>query len=178
MIVVCTIQECPWKITTYAIRDSNIVQVHTFRNVHNQCLEDVALYQPLVRSTHASLVIDDVIWSTPEYQPWKICKDFVRQHGFQLTYLQAWQMKEKAKERIYGQPKNYYKLLPWMCKRMIATNPRSMVELSYSDDGHFEQLFVAHSISIQRFLMGCRPIIAIDSTHMSDFQPPLMMLMI
>ena len=76
-------------------------------------------------------------------------------------------MKEKAKERIYGLPKNYYKLLPWMGERMFATNPRSSVELSYSDDGHFEQLFVAHSISIQGFLMGCQPIIAIDSAHMS-----------
>ncbi|RVW15859.1 hypothetical protein CK203_073116 [Vitis vinifera] len=52
--------------------DSNIVQVHTFRNVHNHCLEDVALSQPLVRSTRASLVIDDVIRSTPEYQPRQI----------------------------------------------------------------------------------------------------------
>ena len=61
MIVVCTIEDCPWKITVRAIGDSNIVQVHTFRNVYNHCLEDVALSQPLVRSTRASLVIDDVI---------------------------------------------------------------------------------------------------------------------
>ncbi|RVX02316.1 hypothetical protein CK203_028452 [Vitis vinifera] len=149
MTVVCTIEDCPWKIIARAIGDSNIVQVHTFRNVHNHCLEDVALSQPLVRSTRASLVIDDVIRSTPEYQPRQICKDFVRQHGIQLTYLQAWQMKEKAKERSYGQPKNYYKLLPWMCERMLATNPRSSVELSYSDDDHFEKLFFAHSISIE-----------------------------
>ena len=135
--------------------------------MHNHCLEDVALSQPLVRSTRASLVIDDVIWSTPEYQPRQICKDFIRQHGIQLTYLQALQMKKKAKECIYGQPKNYYKLLSWMCERMVATNSGSIVELSYSDDGHFEQLFVAHSISIQGFLMGCQPIIAIDSAHMS-----------
>ncbi|RVW87460.1 hypothetical protein CK203_036245 [Vitis vinifera] len=167
MTVVCTIEDCPWKITTRAIGDSNIVQVHTFRNVHNHCLEDVVLSQPLVRSTRASLVIDDVIRSTLEYQPHQICKDFVRQHGIQLTYLQAWQMKEKAKERIYGQPKNYYKLLPWMCERMLATNPRSSVELSYFNDDHFEKLFVAHSISIEGFLRGCRPIIAIDSAHMS-----------
>ena len=73
-------------------------------------------------NTHALLVIDDVIRSTPEYQPRQICKDFVRQHDIQLTYLQTWQIKEKAKERIYGQPKNYYKLLPWMCERMLATN--------------------------------------------------------
>ncbi|XP_059597199.1 uncharacterized protein LOC132254763 [Vitis vinifera] len=167
MTVVCTIEDCPWKITARAIGDSNIVQVHTFRNVHNHCLEDVALSQPLVRSTHASLLIDDVIRSTPEYQPRQICKDFVRQHDIQLTYLQTWQIKEKAKERIYGQPKNYYKLLPWMCERMLATNPGLSVELSYSDDDHFEKLFVAHSISIEGFVRGCRPIIAIDSTHMS-----------
>ena len=55
-----------------------------------------------------------------------------------------------------------------MCERMLTTNPVSSVELSYSNDGHFEQLFVAHSISIQGFLRGCRPIIAIDSVHMSE----------
>ncbi|RVW69839.1 hypothetical protein CK203_061170 [Vitis vinifera] len=73
MTVVCTIEDCPWKITARAIGDSNIVQVHTFQNVHNHCLEDVALSRPLVRSTRASLVIDDVIRSTPEYQPRQIC---------------------------------------------------------------------------------------------------------
>ena len=167
MTVVCTIKDCLWKITARAIGDSNIVQVHTFRNVHNHCLGDVALSQPLVRSTCAFLVMDDVVRSTPEYQPRQICKDFVRQHGIQLTYLQAWKIKENVKERIYGLPKNYYKLLPWMCERMIATNWGLSVELSYSDDGHFEQFFIAHSISIQGFVRGDRPIIAIDSTHMS-----------
>ncbi|RVX19034.1 hypothetical protein CK203_007171 [Vitis vinifera] len=162
-----TVQLQPSRFEHSIVGDSNIVQAHTFRNVHNHCLEDVVLSQPLVRSTRASLVIDDVIRSTPKYQPRQICKDFVRQHGIQLTYLQAWQMKEKAKERIYGQPKNYYKLLPWMCERMLATNPGSSVELSYSDDDHFEKLFVAHSISIEGFVRGCRPIIAIDSAQMS-----------
>ena len=61
MTVVCTIEDCPWKITARAIGDSNIVQVHTFQNVHNHCLGDIALSQPLVRSTCASLVIDDVV---------------------------------------------------------------------------------------------------------------------
>ena len=107
MVVVCTVAECPWKITCRAIGSSNVVQVHTFRNFHNHSLEDVASFQPLVRSTRASLVIDNVIRSTLEYQPRQICKDFVRQHGMRLTYSQAWKMKEKAKERIYGL---YYKL--------------------------------------------------------------------
>ncbi|XP_010659540.3 uncharacterized protein LOC104881341 [Vitis vinifera] len=167
MTVVCTVTQCPWKVTARPIGDSNIVQVHTFHNHHNHSLEDVVACQPLVRSNRASLLIDDVIRSTPNYQPRQICKDFQRQHGMQLTYLQAWNIKEKANERIYGEPKYYYKLLPWMCEKMVATNPGSIVELGHSSDGHFEQLFVAHSVSIQGFAMGCRPIIAIDSAHMS-----------
>ena len=89
MTIVCTVDECPWKVTTHAIGDSNIFQVHIFRNLHNHSLEDVASSQPLVRSNRASLLIDDVIWSTPDYQPRQICKDFQRQHRMQLTYLQA-----------------------------------------------------------------------------------------
>ncbi|RVW82818.1 hypothetical protein CK203_051180 [Vitis vinifera] len=54
-----------------------------------------------------------------------------------------------------------------MCEKIVATNPGSIVELGHSSDGHFEQLFVAHSVSIQGFAMGCRLIIAIDSAHMS-----------
>ena len=76
-----------------------MVQVHTFWNFHNHSLEDVASCQPLVRSTRASLIIDNVIRSTLEYQARQICKDFVRRHGMRLTYNQAWKMKEKAKER-------------------------------------------------------------------------------
>ena len=54
-----------------------------------------------------------------------------------------------------------------MCERIVQSNPGSVVELTYSSDGNFEQLFIAHDVSIQGFLMGCRPIIAIDSFHMS-----------
>ncbi|XP_059596437.1 uncharacterized protein LOC104878009 [Vitis vinifera] len=167
MIVVCTVNECPWKVTSREVGESNIIQVHTFQNLHNHSLGDVVACQPLVRSNHASLLIDDVIRSTPNYQPRQICKDFQRQHGMQLTYFQAWNIKEKANECIYGEPKYYYKLLSWMCEKMVATNLGSIVELRHSSDGHFEQLFVAHSVSIQGFAMGCRPIIAIDFAHMS-----------
>ena len=40
MTVVCTVNECPWKVIAHAIGESNIVQVHTFQNHHNHSLED------------------------------------------------------------------------------------------------------------------------------------------
>ena len=54
-----------------------------------------------------------------------------------------------------------------MCERIVKTNPGTIFELTHSTDGHFQKPFIAHAISIQGFAMGCRPIIVIDSSHMS-----------
>ena len=167
MFVVCTIEKCPWKITCHALGLTNVVQVHTFHNAHNHTLDDVGSSQPSIRSNSASMVIDEAIRSTLDYQPRQIYKDFIRQHGMRLSYSQACHLKEKGKKRIYGIPKNYYKLLLWMCERIVKINPRTIIELTHSTDGHFQQLFIVHAIFIQGFAMGCRPIIAIDSSHMS-----------
>ncbi|RVW39291.1 hypothetical protein CK203_085102 [Vitis vinifera] len=158
---------CPWKVTARAVGRTKIVQVHTFRNEHNHSLEDVSISEPVVRCNRATAMIDDVIRSNPDYLPRQICKDFRRQYGMQLNYCQAWNLKEKAKERIHGVPQCSYKLLPWLCTRLIETNPGTIAEYRCSDDGHFMQLFVALSVSIHGFQLGCRPIISIDSSHMS-----------
>ena len=104
MSLVCTIENCPWKITCHALGAANVVQVHSLR-IHNHSLDVVASPQPTIRANRVSMVIDDVIRLTPEYQPRQICKDFFRQHGLRLTYNQAWHMKEKAikleKNRIF-----------------------------------------------------------------------------
>ena len=89
--------------------------MHTFINHHNHSIDDVVANEPLVRSTRADMVIDDVSQSTPKYQPRLIYEDFVGEHRMRSSYCQAWKIKEKVKERIYGFPRNYYILLPWMC---------------------------------------------------------------
>ena len=98
MSVVCTIEKCPWKITCRAIGSANVVQVHTFEIGHNHNLDDVASSQPSIRTKRIYKMIDDVIRSTPDYQPLQICKDFVRQHCLRFSYNQARNLKEKEKE--------------------------------------------------------------------------------
>ena len=56
--------------------------------------------------------------------------------------------------------------LSWLCHRLREINPGTIVKYT-STDGHFSQLFVAHAFSIQGFMQGCRPILAIDSCHLS-----------
>ena len=78
MFVICTLEKCPWKITCRALGSTNVIHVHTFHNVHNHSLDDVVYFQSSMRSNRASMVIDEVIRSTIDYQPHQICKDFVR----------------------------------------------------------------------------------------------------
>ena len=142
--------------------------MHTFINELNHSLEDVSVSKPIVRCNRATTMIDNVIRSNPNYLSRQICKDFHRQYKMQLNYCQAWNLKEKAKEQNHGVPQCSYKLLPWLCTRLIETNPGTIAKYKCSDDGHFMQLFVALSVSLHGFKMGCRPIKSTDSSHMSE----------
>ncbi|RVW60120.1 hypothetical protein CK203_086578 [Vitis vinifera] len=139
MSVKCSVEGCPWKITAHAVERNVILRVHTYQVNHNHIAQDEC----------SSKV-----------------KDFERDHGVQLTYNQAWHLKEKAKERIYGAPRESYTFVPWLCHRLREINPGTIAEYT-SDEGHFMQLFIAHAFSIQGFIKGCRPVLAIDSCHLS-----------
>lgn len=54
-----------------------------------------------------------------------------------------------------------------MCDRIVQNNLGSVAELTHSHDGHLKQFFVVYHVCIQGFVMGCRPIITIDPSHMS-----------
>ena len=43
-----------------------------------------------------------------------------------------------------------------MSERIVQTNLGSVVELTQSSNGNFQQLFIAHAISIQEFAMRCQ----------------------
>ncbi|RVW46129.1 hypothetical protein CK203_076182 [Vitis vinifera] len=166
MSVKCSVDGCPWKITAHAVEGNVILRVHTYQVNHNHIAQDECSSKVKVSSKRGAVVVEDVFRTTPDYLPRQICKDFERDHGVQLTYNQAWHLKEMAKERIYGVPRDSYTFLPWLCHRLREINPGTIAEYT-SQEGHFMQLFIAHAFSIQGFIMGCRPVLAIDSCHLS-----------
>ncbi|KAI8542658.1 hypothetical protein RHMOL_Rhmol08G0155300 [Rhododendron molle] len=56
-----------------------------------------------------------------------------------------------------------YHLVSWMCQRLIESIPNTKTVWSSSEDGKFNQLFVAYGCSITGFLAGCRPMLFIDA---------------
>ncbi|RVW13636.1 hypothetical protein CK203_088779 [Vitis vinifera] len=115
MSVKCSVEGCPWKITTHAVEGNVILRVHTYQVNHNHIAQDECSSKVKVSSKRGAVVVEDVFRTTPDYLPHQICKDFERDHGVQLTYNQAWHLKEKAKERIYGAPRESYTFVPWLC---------------------------------------------------------------
>ena len=133
---------------------------------HNHITQDECSSKVKVSSKRGTVVVEDVFRTTLNYLPRQICKDFECDHGVQLTYNQAWHLKEKAKECIFGAPRESYTFVFWLCHRLREINPGTIAEYT-SHEGHFMQLFIAHAFSIQGFIKGCRPVLAIDSCHLS-----------
>ena len=125
---------------------------------HNHITQDECSSRVKVSSKRGTVVVENVFRTTLNYLPRQICKDFECDHGVQLTYNQAWHLKEKAKECIYGAPRESYMFVPWLCHRLREINPDTIAEYT-SHEGHFMQLFIAHAFSIQGFIMGCRPVL-------------------
>ena len=145
---------CPWRITVNSIGTTKILKVNTFNDVHNHCANVECSSQPSMQGKRGVHVIEKVIRATPQYLPHPICKYFRSRYGVSLSYKKALTYKEMTKEIIYGLPKNSYMLLPWLCQRLVNINPGMITECT-RQNGHFWQLFIAHSFSIQGFLMGC-----------------------
>ena len=143
------------------------MRVHTYQVNHNHIAQDECSSKVRVSSKRGLVVVEGVFRTTPKYLPHQICKDFERDHGVELTYKQAWHLKEKAKECIYGASHDSYAFLPWLCHRLREINLETIAKYT-SHEGHFMQLFISHAFSIQGFIMKCRPILAIDSCHLSN----------
>ena len=164
--VVCNFNGCPWKVTINDIGAIQMVQVFGFKDMHNHLVDDVTFHKLVISTKHGGALVDDVIKGTLDYLPRLLCKDFEGQCGMHMSYAQAWNMKEKSKERIHGMPQFSYKLLPWMRQCLIELNPRTITEYRCDPEIHFLFMFFALIVSMHRFKMGCWPII-FDSSHMS-----------
>ena len=150
----------------HAIEGNEILWVHTYQVNYNHIAQDEYSSKVRISSKKVVVVVEDVFITTPNYLPHQICKDYERDHGVELTYNQAWHLKEKAKELIYGAPRDSYMFLSWLCHRLREINLGTITGYT-SHEVHFIKLFIAHVFSILGFIMGYRSVLTIDSCHLS-----------
>ena len=97
MSVKCSAEGCPWKITSHAVEENEILQVHTYQVNHNHIAQDKCSSKVRVSSKRDVVVVEDVFRTTSEYLSYQICEDFERDHGVQLTITKHDTLKRRQK---------------------------------------------------------------------------------
>ncbi|XP_054813400.1 uncharacterized protein LOC129314046 [Prosopis cineraria] len=169
VIVKCAIEGCPWYIEAYKFggKDNSFLCIRTFKDQHLHFAQDNLDVAHKSVSTLTSSIIIDELRASISKSPNDIRRDIYREYGLKLSYYQAYRGKEKALAEIYGQSDESYMLIPWICQRLIESDPTTVAKWIVGPCNRFQCLFVAYGCSIKGFMEGARPILYIDGSFLS-----------
>ncbi|TXG63211.1 hypothetical protein EZV62_010205 [Acer yangbiense] len=171
----CKGEGCPWRVHASRVPTTQLFQIKTMNATHT-CRTGTELANP--RSASRKLVaciVKEKLLETPNSKPRDIAEQIHRNFGIELKYSQAWRGIETAREELQGSCKASYNRLPWLCQKIVETNPGSVVTLITREDLSFHRLFVAFHASLCGFQNGCRPLIFLDTlTLKSKYQSELL----
>lgn len=162
----CKVDGCPWKVAATCERNTRLVMVKRFISIHKHSEQDQLGYRLGLSSKLASGSIVEKTSADP-------CSFSKRMHrdestyDVEMNYHKLWRARKKAKEAINGKPEDSYKLIPWICKRLMESIPGTVAKWTCSDENKFRQLFVAYGCSITGFHNGCRGLLFVDAYHLS-----------
>lgn len=160
--VKCKAEGCPWRIHASRLSTTQLICIKKMNPTHT-CEGDLLKsgHQP-TRSWVAS-IIKEKLKLCPNYKPKDIVNDVKQEFGIELNYFQAWRGKEIAKEQLQGSYKEAYSLLPFLCDRIMETNPGSLAAFTTKEDSSFHRLFISFHATLCGFVQGCRPLLFLDS---------------
>lgn len=112
----------------------------------------------------------DLLRDDPTLGPKQLHDELKKTYKIDVPYDRVFRGKERALDMINGKWDDSYDLLPTYRDELLRSIPGSIVELDteeHNGDVCFRRFFVALKPCIDGFLQGCRPYIAMDSTHLT-----------
>lgn len=172
--VKCKAEDCPWRIHASRLSTTPLICIKKMNSTHT-CEGAVATTGHQATRSWVASIVREKLKVFPNYKPKDIVHDIKQEYGIQLNYFQAWRGKEIAKEQLQGSYKEAYNQLPFLCEKIMATNPGSLATCDTKEDSSFHRLFVSFHASLGGFQQGCRPLIFLDSIPLkSKYQGTLL----
>lgn len=112
----------------------------------------------------------DLIIRTPALRPKDLHETLQTQFNIDLSYNKVWAGMKKAKDELHGTREQSFKMLWGFKAALEEACPRSIVEIDCKKVGGqimFSRMFVAIRACVDGFLVGCRPYLGVDSTHLT-----------
>ncbi|CAH9078324.1 unnamed protein product [Cuscuta epithymum] len=163
----CLDEECKWRMRSRRTGTLGRFIVTKFIKTHS-CKLEVRLTDQ--RHATASLVADCIkaklLDPKTSYNATDIQRDMLQEYGVEISYLKAWRAKEKALNKLRGNPEESYNFLPHFFNIVKQTNPGSYLQLKVNEDNTFLYAFMAMDASIKGW-QHCRPVIVVDGTFLT-----------
>ncbi|XVF41703.1 hypothetical protein PTKIN_Ptkin01aG0301300 [Pterospermum kingtungense] len=160
--VKCKAEGCPWRIHASRLSTTQLICIKKMNPTHT-CEGDILTNGHQATRRWVASIIKEKLKLFPNYKPKDIVNDIKQEYGIELNYFQAWRGKEVAREQLQGSYKEAYSLLPFLCGRIMETNPGSLATYTTKEDSSFHRLFISFHASLCGFAQGCRPLIFLDS---------------
>ncbi|ONK66544.1 uncharacterized protein A4U43_C06F9290 [Asparagus officinalis] len=157
----CTTEGCPWRIHASRAAGTQEFVIKKWNETHTCGRRAGTERNKLANQRWVASVIKDKLKDSPNYSPKDIANDLQREYGVNLNYTQAWRGKYFAKQELHNSHEEACSQLPWLCGRILETNPGSVATLETSEDSKFS-LFIAFHASLSGFEHGCRPLLFLD----------------
>lgn len=171
----CKAEGCPWRIHASKLSTTQLFRIKKMNGTHTCGVGNGTTNRSQATKKLVASIVKEKLRDTPNYRPKEIANDIRRDFGIELRYSQAWRGMESAREELQGSYKEAYNQLPWLCEKMVETNPGSVATLVTRDDLSFHRLFVSFHASLFGFQNGCRPLLFLDTmTLKSRYQGELL----
>ncbi|CAM8922453.1 unnamed protein product [Rhodiola kirilowii] len=169
----CVVKKCPWRLTVLPLKQkcdpSSEVIVRKFIDKHRHSEQDEIDSRPVIRPKYIAGLVAEKIKNNPNMHHREIAKAIESEFALTLKYQQSFRAKQKAMIAINGKVEDTYKLIPWLCQRLMEMMPGTVAAWGSTDSNHFKQLFVAYSCSVRGFQLGCRPLLFVN--HIEMYNP-------
>ncbi|KAK9287904.1 hypothetical protein L1049_016348 [Liquidambar formosana] len=118
----CRVEGCPWIIGATKLSKTQLFRIKKMNGTHT-CGVGTNAVRPRASKKLVASIVKEKLRNTPNYRPMEIVDEIRRDFGLEVRYAQAWRGMESAREELHGSFKEAFNQLPWLCEKIIETNP-------------------------------------------------------
>lgn len=173
--VKCKAEGCPWLISAAKLATTQLFRIKKMNGKHTCGVGTDTVSRPHPSRRLVASIVKEKLRTTISYKPREIVDEIRRDFGIEIGYTQAWRGMEAAREELQGSYEEAFNQLPWLCEKIIETNPGSVATITTKEDLTFHRVFVSFHASLHGFQNGCRPLLFLDNMSLkSKYQGELL----
>nr|XP_009789890.1 PREDICTED: uncharacterized protein LOC104237433 [Nicotiana sylvestris] len=167
--LLCMSEDCEWRFKASSINKLQLFKVREFNDKNTCPLKDKVYEQRQASSSLIGGMIRPKLTNHKrKYIPKDIIDDVKTDLGVDVSYMLAWQAKEKAMNFLRGELADSYNKLRGYLYTMDITYPGSHIRMVKSPQNEFKYVYISLYVFIKGFNQ-CRPIVIVDESHLKSY---------